>query len=112
MDSSEVNDDIEDFLADGEEFYFSLYIGIEDKKVNIKRKVYTLLDLLGDVGGLYGALYSIFAGILSTYVTSQYSNSVINNNYDYIAKDSKNKNSAVHNTKKENDSTVANLNRK
>ena len=86
--------DFSDVLYEpGEQFYLKMYIVLEDKKVNIKRAVYTLLDMLGDVGGLYGALQLVFASILSTFVTFGYSNSVINSNYDYIAKKFPRKNS-------------------
>ena len=44
---------------------FSLFLN--DEKVFFARRVYSILDLLGDIGGIIGAIEIVFGFLLSSY---------------------------------------------
>ncbi len=66
----------EEFLTTGEyqflinvldpDAYFSLRLILSDHVTNYSRRTYSLLDLLGDLGGIQGALVSIGFAITSS----------------------------------------------
>lgn len=58
-----------------------------DDKLVLKRRVYSILDLLGLVGGIQSAIYIIFAAIIGSYTTTSYSNELIESNFQYLAKE-------------------------
>jgi hypothetical protein len=45
--------------------FFGLSIKIVDRGMNYERRVYSIFDILGDVGGLYDALILIFSSLVS-----------------------------------------------
>ena len=62
---------------------------LTDSLIEYERRVYSVFDLLGDVGGIEGSLSIVFGFIVSSYVSSAFQNSVINQQFDYIDTDKK-----------------------
>ena len=56
----------------------SINIQLSDKKRQFERTVYSVIDLLGDAGGFYGAIVSVFSSIVSWYSTRMYQASISN----------------------------------
>ena len=83
----EMQKDVPDFLDPDGTSLFSVYLTLDDKLISYTRQVYSVLDLLGDIGGLESSLTLVFGLLLSTYVDIKYSNSVINSFLTYIDKD-------------------------
>ena len=59
---------------------------LTDSRIEYDRKVYSVFDFLGDVGGIEGSLSLVCAFVVSSYVSSQFQNSVINQHFDFIDK--------------------------
>jgi len=54
---------------------FSLFLN--DEKIVFNRRVYSILDLLGDIGGILGAIEIVFGYLLSSYTDQSYSNAIV-----------------------------------
>ena len=61
--------------------YASLYISLDDKKTKWSRQTYSLLDFLGDLGGLFDALKLIVASIVGPFARFGLNLSIISGVY-------------------------------
>jgi len=52
------------FQMQGREVLYFAFVNIDDNTINHSRKVYTILQILADIGGLVGSLVAIFAFLL------------------------------------------------
>jgi len=64
----------------------SVSLFLNDEKVIYSRRVYSILDLLGDIGGIVGAIEIVFAMLLSGYADRNFSNAIIRDNFQYLYK--------------------------
>ena len=54
-------------VYDPENLLFSIYIVLNRDVIHHNRSIYTSLDVLGDVGGLFDALKGIFSVVITLY---------------------------------------------
>jgi len=52
------------FEMQGREVLYFAFVNIDDNSVQHSRKVYNILQLLGEIGGLVGSLFAIFSFLL------------------------------------------------
>jgi len=52
------------FEMQGREVLYFAFVNIDDNSVQHSRKVYSILQLLGEIGGLVGSLFAIFSFLL------------------------------------------------
>jgi len=52
------------FEMQGREILYFAFVNIDDNSVQHSRKVYNILQLLGEIGGLVGSLFAIFSFLL------------------------------------------------
>ena len=58
-------------------------ISLKDEVKVVKRKVYTILDMVGDIGGLYDGLIIITSFILTLYNTSAFDSALVANIFKF-----------------------------
>jgi hypothetical protein len=63
---------------------YACRISMSDNQINYSRRIYSVLDLLGDIGGIQGALQSVGFILLSAYADSLFALAVANENFEYI----------------------------
>lgn len=65
----------------------SVSLFLNDEKVIYGRRVYSILDLLGDIGGIIGAIEIVFSLLISGYADRNFANAIVQDNYQYLHKD-------------------------
>jgi hypothetical protein len=65
----------------------SVSLFLNDEKVIYGRRVYSILDLLGDIGGIIGAIEIVFSLLISGYADKNFSNELVKDNFQYLHKD-------------------------
>ena len=80
------------FEAHGEgseepEEIFSVFFELSDSRIEYSRDVYAFMDLLRDLGGLRGALVWVLMARTHAYSRVWFNNSFLNNNFEYLNKD-------------------------
>ena len=51
---------------------FALHIALKGEQKLYKRKVYSLLDMMGDIGGLHDALFLLASFLIGSYNASMF----------------------------------------
>jgi hypothetical protein len=64
--------------------FVSASLFLNDEKVIYDRRVYSILDLLGDIGGIIGAIEIVFSLLISGYADRNFSNSLVKVNFQYL----------------------------
>ena len=59
----------------------SVSLFLNDEKVIYGRRVYSILDLLGDIGGIIGAIEIVFSLLISGYADRNFSNALVKDNF-------------------------------
>jgi len=62
---------------------FSLYISLKSEQKVYKRKVYSLLDMIGDVGGLHEALFLLGSFLLHSYNACMFDLALVGNLFKF-----------------------------
>lgn len=65
------------------DFGFTFVLRRSESRILHDRTVYTILDYLGDIGGLSSALYMIIQPIMSIFIPSLMMKSIMNENFKY-----------------------------
>lgn len=65
---------------------FNMFIKLKSEEIVFKRKVYDILDMISDLGGLSGGLIQILSFILSIYDSNMLEYSLLKNDFEFRAR--------------------------
>jgi hypothetical protein len=77
-----VKESVGDFSYDSG-YVFALHIALKGEQKLYKRKVYSLLDMMGDIGGLHDALFLLASFLIGSYNASMFDLAVVRNLFKF-----------------------------